>query len=56
LHEYDPKVAASIEYILKCEDANLEQTLYQPFTVEMDMFGESQVHELVPDGATVYVN
>jgi ubiquitin-protein ligase E3 A len=49
-------VAASIDYILKCEDADLEEKLYQPFTVEMDVFGEPQIHELVPDGATMYVS
>jgi hypothetical protein len=33
-------VAASIDYILKCDDPDLESKLYQPFTVEMDVFGE----------------
>jgi hypothetical protein len=56
LYEYDPKVAASLDFILKSEDPQLEQQLYQPFIVEMDMFGEAQVHELVPEGAQVYVN
>ncbi len=56
LYEYDPKVAASLDFILKSEDPNLEQSLYQPFTVEIDIFGESQVHELLPDGAEIYVN
>lgn len=49
-------MAASIDYILKCEDADLEDKLYQPFTVEMDVFGEPQIHELVPDGAATYVS
>lgn len=39
LHEYMPAVAQSLEFINKSEDPNLEQLLYQPFTVELDMFG-----------------
>jgi len=35
-----PQVAQSIDYILKNIDPNLEQTLYQNFTVEIDLFGE----------------
>jgi hypothetical protein len=35
---------------LKSEDPDLEEKLYQPFTVEMDVFGEPQIHELIPDG------
>jgi ubiquitin-protein ligase E3 A len=49
-------VAASIDFILKCEDPDLEQTLYQTFVVEMDLFGEKQVHELIPEGAETFVN
>ena len=56
LFELQPKVASSLEYIIKCEDKDLEEKLYQPFTVEMDLFGESQVHELIPEGAETYVN
>ena len=56
LQELMPQVAQSLDYILKCEDENLETTLYQTFTVELDRFGDSQVHDLVPDGAETYVN
>jgi ubiquitin-protein ligase E3 A len=50
-----PSMARSLEYILKNTDANLEETLYQTFTVELDMFGQSQVHELIPDGGDIFV-
>jgi hypothetical protein len=56
LYEINPQMAKSLDYILTCEDANLEEALYQTFTVEIDKFGESQVHELIPDGGEVYVN
>ena len=56
LYEINPLMAKSLDYILICEDANLEESLYQTFTVEIDIFGESQVHELIPDGGEVYVN
>lgn len=34
LFELSPALAKSLDYILKCEDENLEQTLYQTFVVE----------------------
>ena len=43
-------------HIIKSEDPDLETKLYQNFTVELDVFGETQVHELLPEGAEVYVN
>ena len=49
-------MAASVDYILNSEDPDLEEKLYQPFTVEMDVFGEPQIHELIPDGGETYVN
>lgn len=56
LREINPKMAQSLEFILGCEDANLEESLYQPFTVEFDRFGETICHELVPDGREVFVS
>jgi hypothetical protein len=56
LYEINPSMAKSLDYILTCEDANLEEALYQNFTVEIDKFGESEVHDLIPDGAEVFVN
>jgi hypothetical protein len=41
LLEFMPSVGQSLDYILKSDDPNLEQTLYQTFTVELDMFGQS---------------
>ncbi len=56
LQEMSPKMAKSLDFISKCEDANLEETLYQTFTVEFDRFGESVCHELVPEGHEVFVS
>ena len=56
LHEYMPAVAQSLDFILQSEDPKLEDALYQTFTVELDVFGQSQVHELIPDGADVFVS
>jgi len=36
-----PSVAQSLDYILKSQEENLEENLYQNFTVELDIFGES---------------
>ena len=41
---------------MKNEDPDLESTLYQTFTVETDVYGETIVHELIPDGGEIYVN
>lgn len=41
LKELLPDVANSLEFILKCEDPNLETLLYQTFAVELDVFGGS---------------
>ena len=46
----------SLKFILDCEDPNLESLLYQPFTIEEEVFGETKVHELVDDGAEIFVN
>jgi hypothetical protein len=39
LAEYMPTEAKSLQYILDCEDADLEETLYQNFTVAEDNYG-----------------
>lgn len=56
LAEIMPQVAVSLEYILATEDPNLESTLYQTFTVELDNFGQSDIHELLPDGGDIFVS
>ena len=53
LEELDPEYAKSLKYILESEDSNLEETLYQTYTVELDVFGATQVHELITDGGEV---
>jgi E3 ubiquitin-protein ligase HUWE1 len=45
-----------LDFILKSEDPDLESALYQPFTVEIDAFGGTTVHELLPEGAELFVN
>ena len=56
LYEYMPEVAQSLEFILNTDEPDLENLLYQNFTVEVDVYGSTQVYELVPDGAELYVN
>jgi HECT-domain (ubiquitin-transferase) len=34
----------------------LEEKLCQPFTVVLDVFGSTVVHELLEEGAEMYVN
>lgn len=41
LREIMPQMASSLEFILECEDPNLEFLFYQTFTVELDVFGSS---------------
>jgi hypothetical protein len=52
----NPGVASSLKYILDCEDPNLESLLYQTFEVELDVFGGSFCHELLPDGKELFVD
>lgn len=56
LYELMPSVAKSMKYILETDDPNLEESLYQPFTVEVDEYGSSKIHELLPDGGEMFVN
>ena len=51
-----PKETKSYEYILECDDPNLEEDLCMTFTIEQEVFGEMQVVELVEGGADLYVN
>lgn len=36
-----PEVGQSLDFIIKSEDPDLETKLYQNFTVEQDVFGET---------------
>lgn len=56
LYEFMPEEAQSLDFILKCEDPNLESLLHHNFTVETDVYGEHRVTELIPDGAEIFVN
>lgn len=39
LYELMPEVAQSLEYILNSDEPDLENKLYQTFTVELEAFG-----------------
>lgn len=41
MYELMPEVAQSLEYILNTDEPDLENLLYQTFTVELDVFGET---------------
>lgn len=56
LQELNSEFANSLKFILESTDPNLEQLLYQNFVVELDVFGGTHTHELIPDGAETYVN
>jgi len=56
LKEWQPEVAMSMEYIKNYnEEAPLEETLGQTFTVEQEQFGEVKSFDLKPDGAHIPV-
>ena len=42
--------------MLDYEGDDLEEALYQAFTVEQEVFGAKKCHELVEDGASIFVN
>ena len=56
LRQIQPQIAESLDYILSYEGEDLEEKLYQPFTVEFDIFGENKVYELIDGGCDMFVN
>ena len=56
LKELNPSVGQGVQYILDTLDPDLEEKLFQPFTVVLDVFGSTVVHELLEEGAETYVN
>ena len=51
-----PQETKSYEYILKCTDEDLEDKLCTTFSIEQEVFGETQVIELVEGGSELLVN
>ena len=46
----------SLEFIMNYEKDDLETLFYQTFSVETEHFGETIIHDLIPDGREVYVD
>eukprot|EP00826_Nyctotherus_ovalis_P015080 TRINITY_DN1424_c0_g1_i14.p1 TRINITY_DN1424_c0_g1~~TRINITY_DN1424_c0_g1_i14.p1 ORF type:complete len:288 (-),score=79.02 TRINITY_DN1424_c0_g1_i14:182-1045(-) len=55
LVDFSPSIAQSLDFILKYEEADLQEILTCTFSVEVDSYGAKRTVELVPGGASIDV-